>query len=368
MTSTVPFNDIGRIYSERRSEYDEAALGCLESGWYVLGPSLERFESEFADYIGMRHGIGVNSGQDSLILALRALGIGEGDEVIVQSNAYIASVFGITENGATPVFVEPDEFFGLDPKRIEERITDRTKAIMVVHLYGQPCDMGPIARIARERGLWLIEDCAQCHGSSYDGKKAGSFGDVSCFSFYPTKPLGAFGDGGMCLTNDDDLAERLRMLRYYGSREKYVSEIEGCNSRLDEMQAALLGVKLRHLDEDNEARRRSAGIYLDEIRNPLVTLPEVRPGSTHVFHLFPILVERRDELRSHLSSLGIQTGIHYPIPPHLQRCFERLGLPPGSFPIAERYADQELSLPIFTGITDEEVRAVVSAINDFSVD
>ena len=361
----VKFTVLKRGFELHQAEYEEAALRALRSGWYVLGKELESFEKKFADFIGMAHGVGVNSGQDALILAVRALGIGEGDEVITQSNAYIASVFGITENGATPVFVEPDKYFGMDPEKLEAAITPRTKAIIPVHLYGHPCDMTRIKAIADKHGIPVIEDCAQCHGSTVGGKKAGSFSTISCFSFYPTKPLGAFGDAGICLTNDPELAEKLRMLRFYGSRKKYVSEITGINTRMDEIQAAMLSVGLDYISEETEMRRGIAAKYLKGITNPLIKLPEIRDDSTHVYHIFGILCEKRDQLMAFLAENGVQGGIHYPIPPHLSPCFDYLGFKKGDFPIGEYYADHELSLPIYAGMPEDEVDHVISVLNAF---
>lgn len=344
-------------------EYEEAVLRVLHSGWYVLGRELEAFEAEFARYLGVKHCIGVGNGQEALILAFRALGIGPGDEVIVPANTYIASVLGITENGATPVFVEPDEYFNLDVTRIEAAITPRTKAILPVHLYGQSCDAGGVCDIAERYGLAVVEDCAQCHGARFDGRLCGSFGTIGCFSFYPTKPLGAFGDGGALVTNDDELARRLRMLRNYGSGQKYVNELRGTNSRLDEMQAAVLRVGLRHLDEGNAWRSRIARRYLEGITAPQVRLPRTRPGCTNVWHIFPILCRERDALQAQLLEQGVKTLCHYPIPPHLQQCYRELGHRLGDFPLAERIAEQELSLPIYVGMPMDEVEAVIQAVN-----
>ena len=361
----VMFSVLKRQYEMFQEEYEEAALRALRSGWYVLGNELKAFENDYAAYMGMKHGIGVNSGQDALILAVRALGIGAGDEVITQANAYIASVLGITENGATPVFVEPDKYFGMDPEKLEAAITPRTKAILPVHLYGQICDMEKIHAIAKKHGLYVIEDCAQCHGSAINGKLAGTFSDIACFSFYPTKPLGAMGDAGMVLTNSDELNEKLRMLRFYGSRVKYVNEITGVNTRMDEIQAALLGVGLKHLNESNARRCEIAGMYLKGIKNPLVKLPELRDGCTHVYHIFALLCEQRDALLKHLEACGVQGQIHYPIPPHLSPCYADMGYKRGDFPVTERYADQEVSLPIYMGMPDEEVQTVIDAVNSF---
>lgn len=361
----VKFTVLQRGFALHQEEYESAALKALRSGWYVLGNELESFEKEFAEYIGMQYGIGVNSGQDALILAVRALGIGEGDEVITQSNAYIASVFGITENGAAPVFVEPDQYFGMDAEKLEAAITEKTKAIMPVHLYGHSCNMKKIKEIADRHGIPVIEDCAQCHGSTVGGIKAGSFSTISCFSFYPTKPLGAFGDAGICLTNDPELNEKLRMLRFYGSRKKYVSEITGINTRMDEIQAAMLKVGLKYIDEEKTMRQQIAEKYLSGITNPLIKLPETRNDTEHVYHIFGILCEKRDELIDFLASKGIQVGIHYPIPPHLSPCYEYLGYHKGDFSIAERYAGQEISLPVYAGMPDDEVKAVIDAVNAF---
>lgn len=362
----VKFSVLKRLYDAFQEEYEAAALRALRSGWYVLGNELKTFEDAFAGYLGMKHGVGVNSGQDALILAVRALGIGPGDEVITQANAYIASVFGITENGATPVFVEPDKYFGLDPEKIEAAITPKTKAILPVHLYGQICDMEKIHAIAKKHNLYVIEDCAQCHGAEINGKMSGTFSDISCFSFYPTKPLGAFGDAGMAMTNDDTLAEKLRMIRFYGSKVKYVSEITGVNTRMDEVQAAILSVGLTHLDESNAYRQKIAKKYLEGIHNPLVKLPEVREGCNHVYHIFGVLCERRDELINFLEERGVQTASHYPIPPHLSPCYANMGFKHGDFPITERFAEQELSLPIYMGMPEEEVDYVIEMINQFA--
>lgn len=363
----VKFTVLQRKFALHQEAYEEAALRVLRSGWYVLGKELETFEAAFSSYIGRSYGIGVNSGQDALILAVRALGIGPGDEVIVQANAYIASVLGITENGATPVFVECDPYFGVDTAAVERAITPRTKAILPVHLYGQPCDLESLREIADRHGLYLIEDCAQCHGATQNGRKAGSFGDVSCFSFYPTKPLGAFGDGGMVLTDRPELAEKLKMLRFYGSRKKYVSEITGINSRMDEIQAAMLSVGLLHMEEETRERQSIAQAYLTGIHHRDIQLPQTRPACTHVYHIFAIRTKRRDELAAYLAEKGIQAQIHYPIPPHLAPCYQALGYLPGSFPLTEQYAAEELSLPIYAGMPAEEVAYVIDAINAFPV-
>ena len=266
----IPFNILEPLFRKHAYEYEEAALRVLRSGWYIMGPELEAFEAEFCEYVGSRNCVGVNSGLDALTLGLKALGIGSGDEVIVQANTYIATVLAITANSATPVFVEPDEYHGLDPQMFEKAITKRTKAIMVVHLYGQPCDMRSITAITNKAGIPLIEDCAQSHGATFAGKMTGTFGIMGCFSFYPTKNLGAFGDAGAVVTDDKILAERIRVLRNYGSKIKYKNEIEGVNSRLDEIQAALLRVRLNHLEEILTEREAIAKQYLEGLRNPLI--------------------------------------------------------------------------------------------------
>lgn len=361
----VEFVKLQRQYELFAGEYEAAVLRALRSGWYIMGKELEAFEGQFADYLGIRHCVGLNSGLDALILAVRALGIGPGDEVIVPANTYIASILGVTENGATPVLVEPEAFFCLDAEKIEAAITPRTRAILPVHLYGQSCDMKAICAIAEKHGLYVVEDCAQSHGARQNGKLTGTFGTIGCFSFYPTKPLGALGDSGAVVTNDPMLADKLRKLRNYGSGVKYVNELEGVNSRLDEVQAAALQVGLKHLEEGNAYRNRIADRYLREIRNPLVKLPKTRENASHVYHVFSVLCERRDLLQAHLAERGVKTLIHYPIPPHLQQCYARLGHKAGEFPVSERYAREELSLPIYVGMPEEDVDQVIAAVNSF---
>jgi dTDP-4-amino-4,6-dideoxygalactose transaminase len=348
-----------------QSEYEEAALRVLRSGWYVLGNEVSEFEKEFASYTGRKYCVGLNSGLDALIMSVRALGIGKGDEVIVQANTYIATVLGITENGATPVFVEPDEYFNIDATKIEEAITDKTKAIMVVHLYGQASNMAPIVEIADKYNLYIIEDCAQSHGASFNGQMTGTFGISGCFSFYPTKNLGAFGDAGAIVTDDKEFADKIRMMRNYGSKVKYHNDIEGLNSRLDEMQAALLRVKLTHLKELNDERNKIAGMYDRGIKNPEIELPSVRQGADSIYHQYVIKCKDRDGLQKFLLDNDIQTQIHYPIPPHLAKCYDYLGHKEGEYPITESYANEVLSLPIYTGMTDEEVEYVIEMLNTY---
>lgn len=361
----VEYSVLKRTFDLHKEEYEQAALRALNSGWYILGKEMEKFEEQFAAYLGVKHCIAVNSGTDALILAIRALGISEGDEVIVPASTYIASVIGITENGATPVFVDSDEFMEMDTDAIEAKITDKTKAILPVHLYGQPCKMDKVMTLAEKYGLFVVEDCAQCHGSTFQGKLTGTFGTVSCFSFYPTKPLGAMGDACALVTNDDTLAAKLRMLRNYGSKVKYHNESNGVNSRMDEIQAACLQVALTHLEEGNRERQRLAQKYLSGITNPRIQLPVTREGNTHVYHLFPILCQERDRLQSYLLENGVKTQVHYPIPPYVADCYQSWGYAWEDFPAAARYAKTELSLPIYAGMPDEEAVYVIEVLNRF---
>lgn len=363
--ATIPANDLRRQFELHQPEYEKKALEVLRSGWYILGNEVQQFEAEFAAYTGARHCVGLASGLDALILAFRLLNIGPGDEVIVCANAYIACVMGITVNGGTPVFVEPDGYDNLDAERIEAAITPRTKAILAVHLFGQSCDMERIGQIARAHGLYVVEDCAQSHGSTFQGRQTGTFGDIGCFSFYPTKNLGGFGDGGCLMTDDDQLAARCRTLRNYGSSRKYHFDEVGMNSRLDEMQAGLLRVKLSHLDQLNEERRRIAGCYLQGIRSAYVTLPQVRPGAVSTWHQFVIHTPWRDALKAFLLENGVGSEIHYPIPPHLSQAYRYLGYHEGDFPITEQSAREVLSLPMFNGITQQEIDRVIDTVNRF---
>ncbi|MEZ3490725.1 MAG: DegT/DnrJ/EryC1/StrS family aminotransferase [Lachnospiraceae bacterium] len=363
----VKCNVLDRQFQLYQEEYEQAALRVLRSGWYVLGNEVRQFEEEFAQFTGRKYCVGLNSGLDALILSVRALGIGRGDEVIVQANTYIATVLGITENGAVPVFVEPDEYFNMDADKIEKAVTDRTKAVMVTHLYGQASDMTRIAAIADRHGLLLIEDCAQSHGACYVGKMTGTFGISGCFSFYPTKNLGAFGDAGAVVTDDEAFADKLRMMRNYGSKVKYHNEIEGINSRLDEMQAALLRVKLSHLRELNDERKVLAQRYNEGIVNPEVLLPRLRDGAESIYHQYVVRCASRSLLQKSLEQSGIQTQIHYPVPPHLADCYSYLGHHKGEFPITEAYADEVLSLPIYTGMTQDEQDYVIEQINAWRV-
>lgn len=358
-------NRMDRGFSLYQKEFEEKALEVLRSGWYVLGKEVSSFEKEFASYVGASHCVGLASGLDALWLAFRVLGIGEGDEVIVPANTYIASVMGVTINGAIPVFVEPDEFYNLDADRMETAITEKTKAVLAVHLYGQAGNMGKITEICRRHGLRLVEDCAQSHGAAFDGKITGTFGDIGCFSFYPSKNLGAFGDAGAIVTEDAEIADAMRMYRNYGSRVRYYNEVVGANSRLDELQAGLLRVRLLHMAELTEERRQLAESYTAGICNPCMKLPRVRQGADSVWHQYVIRCAKRDELKKYLEEKGIGTLIHYPVPPHLSQAYAHLGWGKGAFPITESYADTVLSIPMYNGMTVEEQQTVIAAINEF---
>lgn len=365
MSENIMANRLDRGFFKYQDEFEEKVLEVLRSGWYVLGKEVKSFEEEFAAYTGAKYCVGLASGLDALWLAFRILGIGAGDEVIVQSNAYIASVMGITINGATPVFVEPDEYNNIDADRIEEKITDKTKAILVVHLYGQASNMEVIARIAKKYNLRLVEDCAQSHGAAFNGKMTGTFGDIGCFSFYPSKNLGAFGDAGGIITDDEKIAQDFRMYRNYGSEKRYYNKVVGANSRLDEMQAGLLRVRLSHLDELNQERAELCNRYIERIKNNNIELPRTRDGATTVWHQFVIRCKRREELLAHLDKCGVGTLIHYPIPPHLSEAYSYLGYHQGSFPVAEKYAGEVLSIPLYNGMTEEEQDRVIESINAF---
>ena len=361
----IKCNVLDRQFKQHQNEYEEAALRVLRSGWYVLGNEVKQFEEEFAAFTGRKYCVGLNSGLDALILSVRALGIGAGDEVIVQANTYIATVLGITENKAIPVFVEPDEYYNMDASKIEAAITDKTKAIMVTHLYGQASNMDKIADIADKYNLQLIEDCAQSHGACFNGKMTGTFGISGCFSFYPTKNLGAFGDAGAIVTDDKEFADKIRMMRNYGSQVRYHNEIEGVNSRLDEMQAALLRVKLAHLCELNDERKMLAKRYNEGIKNERIKLPQIHDNADSIYHQYVIRCKDRESLQKYLDNNGIQTQIHYPIPPHLADCYKYLGHTVNEFPIAENYASEVLSLPVYTGMTLEEQDYVIEKLNEY---
>jgi dTDP-4-amino-4,6-dideoxygalactose transaminase len=362
---TIPFFDLKKQYEIIQSEIDAATARVLKSGWFILGPEVEAFENEFAQYSGTRHGIGVGSGTEALHLALLALGVRAGDEVITVPNTAVATVAAIELAGAQPVLVDVcADSMTMDSAQLEASITPRTRALIPVHLFGQPADLEPIIRIARKHKLAVLEDCAQAHGATFRGKRVGAFGDIAAFSFYPTKNLAAYGDGGMILTNDAQLAERARLARQYGWRERYESETHGLNSRLDELQAAILRVKLKHLDEWNHARRERAVIYTELLPNRRVRAPVEMPYGKHIYHLYVVRADRRAALAEFLKARGIGTAIHYPTPVHLQAAYRQLA-PEGALPVAEKLAREILSLPLYPELPLEDVRSVAGAIRDF---
>jgi len=365
----IPFLDLKKINAQYQTELKEACSRVIDSGWYVLGNEVNEFEKEFATYCEAKYCLGVANGLDALVLVFRAyieLGVmNKCDEVIVPSNTYIATILAISENGLTPILVEPDiGSFNLDSKLIEQAITEKTKAILTVHLYGQVTGMAEINTIAKKYNLKVIEDCAQAHGALYKGKKVGSLGDAAGFSFYPGKNLGALGDGGAVTTNDSELANAISALRNYGSHEKYKNLYKGMNSRLDEIQAAMLRVKLRYLDNEISARQAVAQTYLKGIKSPLIELPVVEDVNSHVWHLFVIKTAKREELASYLTDNGVQSLIHYPIPPHQQAAYEEWNNV--SFPLSEKIHEQVLSLPINPVINNDEVESIIKLINEFN--
>lgn len=361
----IPFVSLRPQEEELQEEIKESFERVLRNSWYIRGNEDSEFERAFADYCGIKYCVGVNSGLDALTIALNSLGVGSGDEVIVPSNTYIATALAATYAGATPVFVEPDiKTFNIDSEKIEEKITEKTRAIMPVHLYGQPCDMDPIIAIANKYSLKIVEDCAQAHGALYKGKKVGSFGDAAGFSFYPGKNLGALGDAGAVVTDDEEIAERARAIANYGSDYKYHHVFKGYNSRLDEFQAAFLRAKLPLLDKMNHARADIAARYLSEINNPDVILPFVPEYASPVWHVFSVRSEKRDQLEKNLADMGIGTNKHYPIPIHRQECYKDLNLKSNEYPLAEDISATQLSLPMYYGMTDEQVSYVIECINN----
>lgn len=362
----IPFVSFLPMERELDKDLRQAFDRVFTRSWYVEGVEDEAFEKSFAEYCDRKYCVGVGNGLDSLMLVLKALGIEEGDEVLVPSNTYIATALAVTYLGATPVFVEPDiRTFNINPSRVQEKITSRTKAIMPVHLYGQACDMDPIMDLAQKYHLFVVEDCAQAHGATYKGRKTGSFGDAAGFSFYPGKNLGALGDAGATVTNSKEIADKVRAYGNYGSDFKYHHIYKGSNSRLDEMQAAFLSAKLPYLERMNEERRRLAQKYMEGIKNPEVILPYVPEDMVPVWHIFAIRCKRRNELEQFLKQKGIGTNKHYPIPMHLQECYKDLGFTKGAFPIAEEISATELSLPMYYGMREEEVQYVIDTINEF---
>lgn len=359
----IPFLDLAAPYRELKAEIDAAVSRVLNSGWYILGPEVEAFEGEWADYCGAQYSVGLANGLDALILALRALDIGPGDEVIVPSNTYIATWLAVSAVGARPVPVEPDPAtHNIDPARITAAITSQTKALLPVHLYGQPADMDPILALAKRHGLAVIEDAAQAHGARYRGRRIGGHGDIVCWSFYPGKNLGAMGDGGAITTNRADLADKVRLLRNYGSREKYVNEVQGSNSRLDPLQAAVLRVKLGHLDAWTDRRRDIAKAYYAGLSGSDLILPHVPDWADPVWHLYVVRASDRDKVQKRLSDAGIGTLIHYPIAPHMQKSYADLGIPLDALPVARKFASEVLSLPIGPHLAMQDAMTVLNAI------
>ncbi len=362
----IPFVSFLPMEKELNNDLRSAFDRVLTRSWYIEGVEDKSFEQLFAEYCGTDYCVGVGNGLDALMLSLKALGVGAGDEVIVPSNTYIATALAVTYVGATPIFVEPDiRTFNINPHLIESAITSKTKVIMPVHLYGQACDMDSIMEIARKNDLYIVEDCAQAHGATYKGKKVGTFGDAAGFSFYPGKNLGALGDAGATITNNKELADKIRAMGNYGSDYKYHHIYKGNNSRLDEIQAAFLSAKLTHLDRMNEARRKIAQMYTNGITNSKIIKPYVNPDCTPVWHIYGIRCNERDSLEKYLNDKGIGTNKHYPIPMHMQECYKDLNILKGTLPVAEEISATELSIPLYYGMTDEEVNYVIDVINAY---
>lgn len=362
----VPLVDLSAQYQKISQQINEKLIQIMERGDFVLGEELKLFEEEFAKYCGTNYAVGVGSGTDALHLALLACGIKSGDEVVTAANTFAATAAAISMVGATPVLIDinPNNY-NLDLNYLEKAITKKTKAVLPVHLYGQPLEMGKLMEIANKYNLLVIEDACQAHGSKYKEKKTGSFGIVGCFSFYPSKNLGAFGDGGMVVTNDEEIAEKIKMLRNHGEKQKYLHEIKGFNSRLDNLQAAILRVKLKYLDEWNKARNQLAQLYSKLLKETSLITPQVEPWAEHVFHLYVVRSQKRDELLNFLKTREIYAGIHYPHPIHLLPAFKDLGYQKGDFPITEKYSQEIISLPIYPELTEEAVRYVVAAVKEF---
>lgn len=362
----VPFGDLSRQYKKYKKEFDSIISGVFEKGNFILGENLCKFEKDFAEYLEVNHAVGVANGTEAIFIALKAAGIGNGDEVITVPNTAVPTVSAIDAAGARPVFIDIEEStFNIDTAKIESAVTSKTKAIIPVHLYGNPCNMEEIIRIADKYKLKVIEDCAQAHGAEYKGKKVGTFGDLGAFSFYPSKNLGANGDGGMVVTNSSELAEKVMLLRNYGFTDRYNSVLRGYNSRLDEIQAALLDFKLTKLDEWNKKRRRIAETYMGELRKLPVIVPSVSPGYNHVFHLFVIRVKERQKFIEFVSGNDINTIIHYPIPIHLQPAYGFLNYKKGDFPVAERLSEEILSMPIYPELEEKEINYIIAKIIDY---
>lgn len=362
----IPFATFKPLEKELRTEISSAINKVLDNSNYILGEEVEKFEEAFADYNGTNHCVSCGSGLDALILSLRALGIGNNDEVIIPSNTFIATAFAVTQIGATPILVEPRlDNYNINVNEIERAITNNTKVIIPVHLYGQPCDMDSIMHMAHKHSLFVVEDCAQAHGAEYKGKKVGTFGDIGAFSFYPGKNLGAFGDGGAIITNNQDISDKIRTLSNYGSDYKYHHIYKGINSRLDEIQAAILRVKLKYLDQINKDRIRIANEYTSRINNDRIILPHKDNNCKHVYHIFAIRTNDRDELEKYLNDKGIHIGKHYPIPIHMQEAYKDLEINELELPKSVEISQTELSLPLYYGMTNEEIDYVINAINSF---
>jgi dTDP-4-amino-4,6-dideoxygalactose transaminase len=366
MMTKVPFVDLKTQYSAIKNEVLAAVADVFDSGQFVLGKQVAAFEEEFAAFCGVRYGVAVNSGTSALHLALLAAGVGPGDEVITVPCTFVATVAAIVYTGATPVFVDVNPVtYTMDPSRVEAAVTSRTKAVLPVHLFGNPADMDPILAVARRHNLMVIEDAAQAHGAEYKGQRCGSIGDLGCFSFYPGKNLGAYGEGGLVTTNDPDFARSIRMLRDWGAEKKYEHVLKGFNYRMEGVQGAILRVKLRYLEQWTESRRAHAAAYNRALSSLPLTLPAEPPGNRHVFHVYSVLTDQRRELMECLNSNGVQTGIHYPFPVHLLPAYSDLGHRAGDFPVSERIANQELSLPMYPELSDSQIEAVVGAVSEF---
>ena len=362
----IPCNDSKRLFEKYKDEFENAALNVLRSGWYILGENVKAFEEEFAKSLDAKYCVGVDNGTNAIKIGIQSLGIGRGDEVIVQANTYIATVLGITSNGATPIFVEPNEYFNMDDSHLEEKITKRTKAILVTHLYGQATKLDKIIDLCKKYNLYLLEDCAQAHYAKYKNKFVGTIGTLGFFSFYPTKNIGSFGDAGAIVTNDEQLYEKIKMLRNYGSKVRYQFDLEnGYNSRIDEIQAALLRVKINHREEITNEKIYIANRYLTEIKNKFVKLPKVDKDCHSVWHLFTLVVNDREKFMKHLLNNCVKSDIHYPIPPHLSKCYKYLNYKIGDFPITEYLSRHIVDLPIFNGMSEEEIEEVIKAVNSY---
>jgi dTDP-4-amino-4,6-dideoxygalactose transaminase len=362
----IPMNDFILQYNSIKKEIDDAINNVLKSGWYILGENVRCFEKEFANYCGIKNAIGVGNGLEALQLAMLAYGLKEGDEVITVSNTAVATVLAISLTGAKPIFVDIDtETYNMDISKIEEKITNRTKAILPVHLFGHSVDMDPLLEIADQNDLIVIEDACQAHGAEYKGKKVGGLGNVGCFSFYPTKNLGAYGDGGMIITNDKEIAEKILMLRNYGQTSRYVHSIRGINSRLDELQAAILRVKLKYLEKWNEQRRKNAKLYNTFLKGTKIICPSEKSYAKHIYYLYVIRSNNRDELQLFLEKQKITTLIHYPIPVHLQKSYEDLGVINGTLPVTEKLANEILSIPIYPELESEQIGQITDCIKMF---